>query len=90
MKFDDLDKKMRVYETTHDYYVMPEMYIVAQIDRRSFTRLTKEVHKFKTPFNAKMRDDMTQKVIAERRRLKVDSELPIKDAYGTFIYSLFE
>ncbi|HIM94614.1 MAG TPA: guanylyltransferase [Campylobacterales bacterium] len=62
MKFDDLDKKMRVYETTHDHYVMPEMYIVARIDGRSFTRLTKEIHKFETPFDAKMRDYMTQTV----------------------------
>lgn len=62
MKFDDLDKKMRVYETTHDHYVMPEMYMVARIDGRSFTRLTKEVHKFETPFDAKMRDYMTQTV----------------------------
>ena len=62
MKFDDLDKKMRVYETTHDHYVMPEMYIVARIDGRSFTRLTKEIHKFKTPFDPKMRDYMTQTV----------------------------
>lgn len=62
MKFDDLDKKMRVYETTHDHCVMPEMYIVARIDGRSFTRLTKEIHKFKTPFDAKMRDYMTQTV----------------------------
>jgi len=62
MKFDDLDKKMRQYETAHDHCVLPEMYIVARIDGRSFTRLTKEVHKFKAPFDEKMRDYMVETV----------------------------
>ncbi len=62
MKFDDLDKKMRVYETTHDHMVMPEMYMVARIDGRSFTRLTKVKHPFKTPFDEKMRRMMSQTV----------------------------
>jgi tRNA(His) 5'-end guanylyltransferase len=58
MKFDDLDKKMRVYETAHDVCVLPGMYMVARIDGRSFTRLTKEVHKFKAPFDETFRDYM--------------------------------
>lgn len=62
MKFDDLDKKMRLYETAHDHCVLPEMHMVARIDGRSFTRLTKEVHKFKTPFDEKMRDYMVETV----------------------------
>jgi tRNA(His) guanylyltransferase len=62
MKFDDLDKKLRVYETIHDVYVLPEMYIVARIDGRSFTRLTKEVHKFKAPFDETFRDYMVETV----------------------------
>eukprot|EP01034_Spumella_vulgaris_P006205 gene6205-7903_t len=37
MKFDELDKKMRVYETAHDQYVLPDMYMVARIDGRGFT-----------------------------------------------------
>ena len=62
MKFNDLDTKMRVYETAHDHCVMPNMYIIARIDGRSFTRLTKEIHKFKTPFDEKMRDMMSKTV----------------------------
>ncbi|MCB8922223.1 MAG: guanylyltransferase [Ardenticatenaceae bacterium] len=58
MKFDDLDQKMRVFETAHDLYVLPELYIVARIDGRSFTRLTKEVHQFEAPFDLKFRDYM--------------------------------
>jgi len=42
MKFDDLDARMRVFETAHDYLVLPGIYMVARIDGRNFTRLTKE------------------------------------------------
>lgn len=42
MKFDELDDKMRVFETAHDLCVLPGIYMVARLDGRSFTRLTKE------------------------------------------------
>jgi tRNA(His) 5'-end guanylyltransferase len=59
MKFDELDARMRVFETAHDICVLPEVFMVARLDGRSFTRLTKEVHKFEAPFDEKMRDLMT-------------------------------
>lgn len=62
MKFDTLDLKMRVYETTQDRCVLPEMYLIARIDGRGFTRLTKEVHKFEAPFDEKFRDLMLETV----------------------------
>ncbi len=62
MKFDDLDLKLRVYETSQDRCVLPEMYIVARIDGRNFTRLTKEVHQFEAPFDEKFRDLMVETV----------------------------
>ena len=46
MKFDDLDKKMRVFETAADLCVLPSMFMVARLDGRIFTRLTKEVCQF--------------------------------------------
>lgn len=58
MKFDELDTMMRVYETAHDLSVLPGIYMVARLDGRGFTRLTKEVHKFKAPFDEKFRDYM--------------------------------
>jgi tRNA(His) guanylyltransferase len=58
MQFDDLDLKMRVYETSHDHCVLPGLYMVARLDGRSFTRLTKEVHKFNAPFDDRVRDYM--------------------------------
>ncbi|MFT3824790.1 MAG: tRNA(His) guanylyltransferase Thg1 family protein [Chitinophagaceae bacterium] len=62
MKFDDLDLKMRIYETSQDRSVLPGMYIVARIDGRSFTKLTKEVYKFEAPFDEKFRDYMIETV----------------------------
>jgi tRNA(His) guanylyltransferase len=67
MKFDELDRKLRVFETAHDHCVLPEIYMVARIDGRSFTRLTKEVHQFESPFDVRFRDlmvDTTEHVMS--------------------------
>jgi tRNA(His) guanylyltransferase len=58
MKFDDLDKRMRVFETANDQVVLPGVYMAARLDGRSFTRLTKEVHKFDAPYDERFRDYM--------------------------------
>jgi tRNA(His) 5'-end guanylyltransferase len=58
MKFDELDGTMRVYETAHDHCVLPGLYMVARLDGRGFTRLTKEVHRFDAPFDERFRDMM--------------------------------
>jgi tRNA(His) guanylyltransferase len=58
MKFDELDRKMRIFETASDACVLPEIYMVARIDGRSFTRLTKEIHPFEAPFDPCCRDYM--------------------------------
>jgi tRNA(His) guanylyltransferase len=60
MKFDDLDERMRVFETGLDLCVLPGIYMVARLDGRSFTRLTKEVHPFEAPFDLRFRDLMLQ------------------------------
>lgn len=62
MKFDELDTKMRIFETAHDYSVLPGIYIVARLDGRGFTKLTKEVHKFKAPYDERFRDYMLDTV----------------------------
>jgi len=62
MKFDALDKKLRIYETAHDFCVPPNIYMVARIDGRGFTKLTKETHSFKRPFDEKFRDLMIETV----------------------------
>ncbi|HYN87858.1 MAG TPA: tRNA(His) guanylyltransferase Thg1 family protein [Ardenticatenaceae bacterium] len=58
MKFDDLDTMMRVFETAHDHCVLPGLYMVARLDGRDFTRLTKERHAFERPFDLRFRDLM--------------------------------
>lgn len=58
MKFDELDQKMRVFETAHDHCVLPGIYMVARLDGRDFTRLTKELHNFEAPFDPRFRDYM--------------------------------
>lgn len=63
MKFTELDKKLRIYETINDRYVLPGIFMVARLDGRSFTRLTKEVYKFESPFDVNFRDYMTQTVL---------------------------
>ena len=60
MKFDELDSRMRVFETAHDYSVLPGVYMVARVDGRNFTRLTKEAHQFEAPYDARFRDMMIE------------------------------
>lgn len=60
MRFDELDDKMRVFETAADYCVLPGVFMVARLDGRSFTRLTKEVCPFEAPFDERFRDLMVE------------------------------
>jgi tRNA(His) 5'-end guanylyltransferase len=62
MKFDELDRRMRIFETNYDFSVLPGIYIVARLDGRSFTRLTKEKYKFIVPFDEQFRDYMVEVV----------------------------
>lgn len=77
MNFDDLDERMRVYETAHDLCVLPGMFMVARLDGRGFTRLTKgprrrentltrepldEPHRFDAPFDARFSELMVHTV----------------------------
>lgn len=62
MKFDELDQRMRVFETAHDLCVLPGIWMIARLDGRGFTRLTKEIHQFEAPFDPKFRDMMLDTV----------------------------
>ena len=50
MKFEDLDSKLRLYEVSHDYCVLPETYMVARLDGRGFSKLTFDMD-FDKPFD---------------------------------------
>ena len=71
MKFDDIDAQMRVYETAADHCVLPGIYIVARLDGRSFTTLTKEKAKFEAPFDTRFRDMMIETAKHLIRRLSL-------------------
>lgn len=62
MKFEELDRKMRVFETANDRIVLPEIYTVARVDGRGFTRLTKGVHHFESPYDERFRNLMAETV----------------------------
>ena len=49
---------MRVYETSHDHCVLPGIHLVARIDGRCFSTLTKEIHDFEAPYDERFRDYM--------------------------------
>ncbi|MGE0790895.1 MAG: tRNA(His) guanylyltransferase Thg1 family protein [Sandaracinaceae bacterium] len=75
MRFDELDRRMRVFETAHDLCVLPGVFMVARIDGRSFTRLTKEEMRFEAPYDVRFRDCM----IASMRRVM---ECGVSAVYG--------
>jgi tRNA(His) guanylyltransferase len=58
MKFDELDARLRIFETAEDQWVLPGINIVARLDGRGFTRLTRDVHHFEAPFDVRFRDYM--------------------------------
>lgn len=62
MNFEELDKKMRIYEQSIDQHILPELYLVARLDGRSFSRLTKEICDFEAPFDVRFRDMMVNTV----------------------------
>ncbi|MCU0682720.1 MAG: hypothetical protein MUF34_10810 [Polyangiaceae bacterium] len=48
MRFDELDRAMRVFETAHDPCAWPGLSLVARLDGQGFRPLTKEVHDFQS------------------------------------------
>ena len=58
MKIDDLDGRMRAFESVLDPSVLPGVFMVARLDGRNFTRLTKELHPFEAPFDRRFHDFM--------------------------------
>lgn len=60
MRFEDLDTRLRQYETARDYCVPDGLFVVVRLDGRGFTRLTRETCAFEAPFDARFRDLMTE------------------------------
>jgi tRNA(His) guanylyltransferase len=74
MKFSELDSKMRVFETSSDHCVLPGIWMIARLDGRSFTKLTKETLKaptgesLKNPF-----DDYFKQLMSETTKFLTES-----------------
>lgn len=62
MNFEELDTRMRRFETSLDQIILPELYMAVRIDGRNFTRLTKETCQFEAPFDIRFRDAMVDTV----------------------------
>jgi len=62
MKYTDIDKAMRAYETSLDQCIDADVYLVARLDGRGFTRLTKELLPLERPFDVRFRDAMIHTV----------------------------
>jgi len=60
MNFEKLDKDMRIYEQSLDQLVIPGVHLIARLDGRNFTRLTKELCHFEAPFDVKFRELMVE------------------------------
>lgn len=58
MKFDELDTHLRQYETAHDRVIPGGGFVVARLDGRGFTRLTKERMDYEAPYDPRFRDAM--------------------------------
>ena len=63
MKFDDLDKRMRSFERSIDQRIPDSLFLVARLDGRNFTRLTKETcPDLAHPFDIRFNDAMVETV----------------------------
>ncbi len=61
--FEQLERRMRVYERAHDHCVLPGMHMVARIDGRSFSQLTRETLGMTDPYDVRMRDCMVKTLL---------------------------
>jgi len=77
MKFDELETSLRSYEAAHDRRIPSGVQIVARLDGRSFSRLTKELMDYEAPYDARFRDAM---VVAMKRLM--DCGFRVRFAYA--------
>lgn len=62
MKFDDFDENMRKFEQSIDQTLPKDCYMVARLDGKGFTKLTKVNLDLKRPFDEKFRDAMIKTI----------------------------
>ena len=62
MKFDVFDKYMRKYEQSIDQTISADNYMIARLDGKGFSKLTKEQLELKKPFDEKFRNCLVEAV----------------------------
>ena len=60
IKFDELDARMRALETESDARLPREGFLIARLDGRGFTRLTKELLALEKPFDPRFHGAMSE------------------------------
>lgn len=78
MKLDQLGARLKAFEGTHDRELLPECFVIARIDGRAFSRLTKDTLPSLTrPFDPGFRDGMVETA----RTLAAESGFDVTYAY---------
>lgn len=62
MRFEELESRMRAYESARDPSALPGVFLIARLDGRGFTRLTKELIDFERPYDERFRDAMLHSI----------------------------
>lgn len=75
MHFSELDKRMRAYEENHDYCVPKDVWMIARLDGKGFSKLTKKLE-YNKPFD----DDF--KIVMQRVLTHLMCNTGIKFIYG--------
>lgn len=86
MRFDELDQVLRVYEEANDRCIPPGFHVVARLDGRGFTKLTKEQMDYEAPYDVRFRDVM---LTAMRRLMECGFRIPFAYAQSDEISLLF-
>lgn len=86
MRFDELDQVLRVYEEANDRCIPPGFHVVARLDGRGFTKLTKEQMDYEAPYDVRFRDAM---LTAMRRLMECGFRIPFAYAQSDEISLLF-
>ncbi|WP_035609055.1 tRNA(His) guanylyltransferase Thg1 family protein [Haloferula sp. BvORR071] len=86
MRFDELDELLRIYEQANDRCVPPGFHVVARLDGRGFTKLTKELMDYEAPYDVRFRDAMLATI---KRLMECGFKIPFAYAQSDEISLLF-
>lgn len=86
MRFEELDQSLRIYEEANDRCIPPGFHVVARLDGRGFTKLTKELMEYEAPYDVRFRDAM---LTVMKRLMECGFKIPFAYAQSDEISLLF-